>query len=744
MDTKTFAQTRRKIYGSVESGQLYDAFTQARSLAVGMGNHAIAAELEQAEEGYKRMLHYVVQGADDPSRADMMHAFGRDVLDRVDRLERDMKRPDTPTIYYNILRYEQLQKSDTIASLLQAYGRIFADGSMFGFALNNAHSTKYQENLTEREALERRIFNRIWTTHPLSAADSDAITQALTSTALPAYFRAHVVWALTLGGFEFLDENRVQLLALAYDDKNDTVSAAAMIGLLLLLHRGRRRSYSKKLLNRLAALTERLDFAKDLRFAYLELAKTIDTERIARKIRDEIVPEMLKLRPDISKRLNMDGDKFDPEEFEENPEWIEKLSKSGLADKLKEMSEIQEAGGDVMMGTFSHLKSFPFFDEPANWFLPFHSDYSEFTGDNSSLMQPVADLMANAPMFCDSDKYSFMFTLRHVPAAQRDLMMQQFREHGDQIAQLQAASLTVNAARKDMFTKQVQNLYRFFRLFRRKGEFYNPFATGMNLVEIEPLRKLIGNMEILPLVGEFYFSHGYYEPALKVFAILEEEGDAAGNDQLCQKMGYANEKLGNYEAAAEYFGKAEMLNSGSDWTLTRLARTLMALGRYEEALERWQALDRRTSGKPSVALNMGRCLLELGRHDEAVAAFFKAEYLDEKSGKALRPLAWSLFVSGDYEKSGKYYERIFTSGNILPSDCLNAGHLALVEGKMLEARNYYRTYMDMLRQKDDKLTERDAFTRLQTDLQHDMAVLTQRGVAPELVPLLLDSMLYGC
>ena len=86
MDTKTFAQTRRKIYGSVESGQLYDAFTQARSLAVGMGNHAIAAELEQAEEGYKRMLHYVVQGADDPSRADMMHAFGRDVLDRVDRL----------------------------------------------------------------------------------------------------------------------------------------------------------------------------------------------------------------------------------------------------------------------------------------------------------------------------------------------------------------------------------------------------------------------------------------------------------------------------------------------------------------------------------------------------------------------------------------------------------------------------------------------------------------------------------
>ena len=41
-----------------------------------------------------------------------------------------------------------------------------------------------------------------------------------------------------------------------------------------------------------------------------------------------------------------------------------------------------------MMGTFAHLKSFPFFNEPANWFLPFHADYSEFTGDSSALMQP--------------------------------------------------------------------------------------------------------------------------------------------------------------------------------------------------------------------------------------------------------------------------------------------------------------------------------------------------------------------
>jgi len=743
MDTKTFAQSRLKIYGSVEAGHLYDAFTSARSLAVGMGHHAIAAELEQAEDGYKRMLHYVVEGADDPSRLEMMHAFGRQILDCVDCLERELNLVDAPKIYYNTLRYELLQKSESIASLLDGYRKVVADGSIFDFVVSGTHSAKAGEVMAEKERLERRIFNRVWTTHPLMTTDVEAVADAFASEALPAYFRAHLVWALTLGGMEFYDENRVLLLAQAYGDSSSTVSAAALIGLLLLMYRGRKRSCSRKLLNRIAALTDSSEFGKDVRLAYLELAKTIDTDRISRKIREEIVPEMLKLQPDIKRHMDMTGEKFDPEEIEENPEWIEKLSKSGLADKLKEMSEIQEAGGDVMMGTFAHLKSFPFFAEPANWFLPFHSDYSEFTGANRDLLQPVADLMANASFLCDSDKYSFLFTLCHVPAAQRDMMMQQFRAHGDQIARIQAASLPGAGERKDVFAKQVQNLYRFFKLFRRKGEFYNPFATGMNLAEIEPLKELMASIEVLPLVGEFYFSHGYYEPALKVFSTLIEQGYGIGSDQLFQKIGYANERLGRFGEAVKYFRKAEMLNSGSDWTLTHLARALMALGRYDEALERWQALDRKGKAKASTALNMGRCLLGLERYDEAVAAFFKVEYLDEKSGKALRPLAWSLLLSGDYEKSGKYYAKIFDGDKILPADHLNAGHLRLAEGRVSQAREHYRSYMTLLREADPRLEEHEAFKRLRHDLNQDMPVLIKCGVAPELVPLLLDSILYG-
>ena len=61
---------------------------------------------------------------------------------------------------------------------------------------------------------------------------------------------------------------------------------------------------------------------------------------------------------------------------EENPEWSEILEQSGIADKLQELTELQMEGADVYMSTFSMLKSFPFFNETAHWFLHFDPEFS--------------------------------------------------------------------------------------------------------------------------------------------------------------------------------------------------------------------------------------------------------------------------------------------------------------------------------------------------------------------------------
>jgi len=636
---------------------------------------------------------------------------------------------------------------------------------MFNFVVSGAHSEKLRERLAERERLERRIFNRVWTVHPLSGAQTEALANALADASLPPEFRILLAWAITLGGLHYYDEHRLQLLLDCYadtlrPDSNgalpegavERLSAAAIVGALLLMHRGRRRGFSPKTLTRIdVLLSDGHTLESDIRTCYLEFAKTIDTDRISRKITDEIVPEMLKLKPQIDKQMKQGNlESLDPEEIEENPEWREMLENSGLADKLKEMSEIQEEGGDVMMGTFAHLKTFPFFNDPYGWFLPFHTDFSEFAGDGAALYQSMADIIAKAPFLCDSDKFSFMLSLKQVPQAQRDMMMQQFRAQGDQLAEIQAASLSVREPRSNAINKTVQNAFRFFRLFRRKGEFFNPFSAGVNLVEIDALKPVVIRMDIMPLVGEFYFSHGYYPQAIDAFKAMAADSSFAPDDQFYQKLGYAYQKSGDTAEAIRCYLRAEMLNSGSDWTLTRLAHLLLADGQPAEALKRYLELERRKPGKAATAIAIGRCHLALGDNDRALQAFFKAEYLGGKPEKTLRPLAWTLLISHDFERAHKYFEKVMLNLAPIADDYLNMGHLALAEGRLREALNFYSLNISMRTEApgtassgEHPYNRRTAIDSLIADINQDLPTLTALGVDPTLVPLLIDSLLYS-
>ncbi len=740
MDRNIFKEGKEKIERYVAEHRLRDAFAMARSLSEGMMNWELSQEIAGTEEGYRYMLEYAARGAEDPGRSRMVTELGSKLLGVVDRLERENLKRDESTLYFSTLRYEELQRNDSVAALLDRYVRLCGEGSLFNFVVSGVHSEKMHEALTEREALERRLFNRVWVTHPLSGEDCEALAGIITGDGVPGFFKELMVWAVTLGGLHYFDARRVELALDAYLTGDNRLSVAGLTGLVLMMHRWRKRQSGKRVADKLSAAMERDGWREDLRTVTMELVKTIDTDRITRKIRDEVVPEMLKLRPEIDRKLNRTAEMPDPAELEENPEWQEMMEKSGLAEKLKEMSEIQEEGGDVMMGTFEHLKTFPFFSEPANWFLPFHTDYSAFSGGSSGEMQPVADLMAAAPFLCDSDKYSFMFSLQHVPSAQRELMLQQFKAQGDQLAQLRAAQLTVgNVDRKNLINKQVQNLYRFFRLFRRKGEFPNPFSSGVNLADVEAFEGEIMAMDLLDVVGQFYFSHGYYSQALDTFRRLERESQPGA--ELYQKMGYALQKSGDYDGAVDYYRKAEMLDSRSDWTLRRLARCLMVLRRPDEALERLRVLEERHPEHAPTALNIGRCLVELERYDEAVGEYYKAEYLDEKSGKALRPLAWCLLMERDLKQSRKYYEKVMERFDPGQEDYLNMGHLALAEGNFREALNFYSLNVTA-RMDGDARKRREAIDGFIADMRSDAPFLKRVGVEEELVPLLVDSVLY--
>lgn len=642
----------------------------------------VRADIAALRESYSFMTKYALDSMPDPGRYALYDEIVASIRSITDRIIRNSKISEASTLYFNTLRYINLQHDESVTSLINEYRRINDKLSLSVLAEN---VEKVQRELTLRsEDLEKRIFNRIWVSYPMNVDDQAVIESVFDDKALPSYFKSLIVGAVMLGLFEFYDERRIRLLIEAYGSYDEELSVRALCGLIIALWFYRNRPMSRKLLARFDVLSDLPGWTDDVKMIQLQLIRARETERISRKLTDEVIPQMMKLKPEIEKLRNipMDGDSI-----EMNPEWEELLEKSGVADKLKELQEIQEDGGDVLMGTFSRLKTFSFFNDISNWFLPFHSSHSLLSGAYDEALRILFDGIVSAPMFCNSDKFSVILSLGQVPESQRKLMTDQLKAHADQMTQINLSGInTGKQDRERIANKFMQDLYRFFKLFRRKGEFRDPFSTSLNLVVHPLLQNLFDDADTLRLVGEFYFKRQYYTDAFDIFEKLSLKVPPSA--ELFQKMGYCRQFVGDIHEAIRYYEQSELLNADSRWTMRRLASCHKILKQWDKALPYYQRLSEFNPDDVTLTLNIGYCLMETGDYDGAMKCFFKAEFISGESEKSTRPIAWCSLLAGDYERARKYID-ILLVGTPSVADYLNAGHLELLTGHLNEAVDRY-------------------------------------------------------
>ncbi len=242
-------------------------------------------------------------------------------------------------------------------------------------------------------------------------------------------------------------------------------------------------------------------------------------------------------------------------------------------------------------------------------------------------MRLLGEIMDAAPMFCDGDKFSIILSLSQVPASQREMMASQLKAHSAQMAAMSFGDLPqAGKDRERIAGRYVQDIYRFFRLFRRKGEFRDPFAvaSSLNLVTLPQLSEVFDDADTLRLVGEFYFRHGHYADAFDLFDRLSFKMPPSA--ELFQKMGYCMQMTGNLAEAIRYYEQSELLNSQSEWTVKRLAFCHRQNGDWEKALSYYIRVASARPDDSALALNMGRCHMLCGRYEEALKFFYKVEF----------------------------------------------------------------------------------------------------------------------
>ncbi|MFC2452837.1 MAG: tetratricopeptide repeat protein [Tannerella forsythia] len=695
---------------ALDRGALKTAFDTLQGLIAGSQTYTYQNRLDKLQETYQYMLRYYIEGSGDPMQEQIYAGIRTQTYELTDRLRHELLADISPETCYVARRTLTFDPVETGTLLKQI--PLYAEA----------------EETEPYEASVNRLFGYLWTTTFLSQETVVAVREALADPHYPSAARSQIVSALLLGLQQTFDKEKLLLLFDAASPVSDeTIRIRALIAIILTLYTYRRRTaFYPEIERQLGLLAESPDFKRLLLTIILRFILARETEKISHKLQEEIIPEMMRLRPQINLGVSWSDLIAELSNDEMNPEWkSDKLTKW-----LEEYNEMQEEGADVMHSTFIHLKHFSFFREVGNWFLPFSIDHSTLKS-KADIGITTIDTLLQASFMCDSDKYSLYFSLEQIPEIHRKMILHQLDVQINQINAQQAQELKNRQTKaENVIGLYIQSLYRFYKLYPRHADFDDIFNEKLDFHHLTMLKPYISDTETLLQIAEFYLRKGYFEDALTIYRRLIEEG--TGDEVLYQKSGYCRQMAGDMEGALRDYLRSEMLNPESPWLLRRIAGCYRTLKQPEEALKFFLRYDTISPDNLSVLMNIGHCYSEQKDYKEALRYYFKVDYLSPDNRKAQRAIAWCSFLSGKYDQARNYYRKVLED-EPQAQDFLNAGHTEWAVQNMKGALELYK----------QSVYAAGNFKAFQELLKEDIPDLIRAGIKPSEMPLLMDQLRYS-
>ena len=735
MNEKTINEQYAYIRTLLEEKRLKEALMQLESLLWQCPDWDLRTRLEQLQTSYKYMLEYMKQGANDPERWNLYQKMVSDTWGIADQ-SRLLILDNASSRYYHEVR--RTPKSPdlsnyglkTILHILESFNDDLAVSGLLS-------DEKMDEVLKRHEDTLKFMFIRTWTNSAWTPEDEEDAKAMLASELLPGDDLCLFVSALTLSLMECFDLRKIMWLLDAYEHPNVNVSQRALVGAMIIFHIYRSRlTFYPELIKRVDLMEEIPSFREDVARIYRQMLLCQETEKIDKKMREEIIPEMLK-NVSSMKNMRFGFEESDEENNDMNPDWEDAFEKSGLGDKLREMNELQLEGADVYMSTFAALKNYPFFREVHNWFYPFSKQQSNVLkamkqagNQGGSLL----DLILQSGFFSNSDKYSLFFTIHQLPQSQQDMMLSQLNEQ--QVAEL-AEKSNVETMKKfnerpgTVSNQYLHDLYRFFKLYPGHLDFDDIFTSALDFHNLPILQPYVSDEESLTTIAEYYLRKNYFLDALTIYNRLSDANQES--DILFQKIGYCKQMNGDIQGALEAYLHADLINPDSKWVIRRIAGCYRTLKQPEEALKYYHRYEAFNPDDLSIQICIGHCHLELKNYNEALKYYFKVDYLDNKSTKAWRPIAWCSFLTGKYDQARNYYKKIMDN-QPNTQDFLNAGHTEWALQNIKGALAFYKKAVEK---------ESGDFSKFQEQFNQDIPDLLVAGIEEAEVPLMMDQLRYS-
>jgi tetratricopeptide (TPR) repeat protein len=740
MDVTKVIQQHKKLCGYVSEKRIKQSFDVLTDMIAGSHSGELRDEYENLVMTYRNMLSYTIDGINDPERNKIYLKLIQSILGLSDRVRQDILSHYSGWHTYWVKQQAEKEMKLSGKTIVET-----VDDLMFKSELdewlklsNEINPNPESEISKKHKQLIQNIFNHLWLTDYYGEAENSLISIILKSGKFRWHETSVFTTAITLSSLRTWQTEKLFHLISIYEAGQEQVMERALCGLILNLHyyNGRLLLYPD-ITARIEKMAGKSGFREHCRIIVLQTIRSKETEKLSRKLQDEILPQVAKLKPRIEEKLDLDNILPKDRNEEKNPAWSEMFSDSEEIFKtMEELTKLQMEGADVYMSAFTNMKHFDFFKSFQNWFVPFYPDHEtvdeiykdEILGPGTN---ELAEALYKTPFICNSDKFSLLLNLKHLPSSQKSMMLKVFRMELEGLQQLneEESVLDPNKSFRTNVTQYLQDFYRFYKLSPYKKEFEDLFIGKLDIYNSEFFRMTCNASEAEAGLADYFFSKNFYEDALSLF--LKQVNEKPSDPQLHEKIGYCYQEQDNYEVALKYYKRAELIERKA-WTIKKIGLCLRRLGRYEEALEYYlQACDLDPENIHTVIMT-AHCYLDLKDYDNALKYYFKIEYSEPGNLKILRPIAYCYFALGRFDDSEKYYDRL-SEEKLTPHDKINKGHLALCKGKKKEAVDLYRQSIV-----GGELTK-EQFMAIFTE---DRALLIQLGANPEDLPILLDYLLF--
>lgn len=685
----------------------------------------IVARYEDVKNDYRLMQDAMMRGLRDDKidevYADIMrkvYGAGLDVL-----IEEKVKKYSS-FAYARVPAQQTEAHPDAVRTVLEAYVQ---DMAMMAFEPESTRKAKMEKLTADHHAYMKQLFNALLVAPMWNDRRAADFADLLLSPTIDRDDALLLVSAVMLATMNVNDPYKWDMLAEVYVRATDKVlKMRALVGWVLSLPydpRGPRlfpfvQERIKAMLADKTTLKQMLDMQMQMLFCCNADA---DNEEIQRNIMPTLIKntnlQMTRLGI-VEKEDDPMKDVMDPNAAERDMEEMER--------KYRKMMDMQKQGSDIYFGGFSKMKTFPFFHDLCNWFAPFNAAHPALGAARERLAGStfLNNLMENGP-FCDSDKYSFALAIAQI----MDRMPDNVKEMLNSDATF---GPTVSKDEQEdpayICRSYLQSLYRFFRLYRSKRDFLNPFI--LDELEDNDGNALFMSYKLLacPEMEENAVALCGFLLKRKMMRKLMSMAicyKSSQNPRLVRFLALVPMTDGKWQEAYDLFASVPE-DQHTEESLRGMAHCCMSLKRFSEAVAIYRRLLAMHPDSFSYQLNLAVCLMSSdafsscgaatslgGKVDarpnkvveEGTKLLYKLDYEHPNNANVRRVLAWCMMLQGNFDKAIDIYTRLLSQPDAVSADRLNAAYAHWLSRDVARAVALLREYCNLCEQEEAEAKE---------------------------------------